>query len=208
MVTEHSLFIEKKGVDGFEIDNCLHILMSANSDWVVPASLDERRFACFDLDASHQQKDEYFSPLYTEIRNGGTGAMLYDLQRIDLEGWHPRQNVPKTTTLRDQQEQSLSYFDQWWLSLLEAGTLPGAVLSNPRRAASDKLFEHARSSNPGLRFTSDHLLARILKKHGCRAYRSGSARGWEFPSLPEARAMWEEHMSMTWVSPNQIDWDI
>ena len=34
--------------------------------------------------------------MFEEINNGGAGAMLYDMLALDLEGWHPRENVPQT----------------------------------------------------------------------------------------------------------------
>src|SRR5262249_29391895 len=37
LITEQTLFIEPKGLDGFTVRNCIHLLMSSNSDWVVPA---------------------------------------------------------------------------------------------------------------------------------------------------------------------------
>jgi hypothetical protein len=206
MVTEHTLFIEKKGVDGFEVDNCLHILMSANADWVVPATLDERRFACFNLDDKVQQSNAYFTPLYAEIKEGGTAAMLYDLLTMDLEEWHPRNNVPKTAALREQQEQSLSYLDQWWLNLLETGALPSALHNNPRRSTAEALFEQARLDIPGLRFTSNNMLARALRKRGCISYHYHGKRGWEFPPLMKARAAWSRHLAVEWDDPAQEEW--
>lgn len=43
MITEPTLFVEPKGLDGFEVKNRLSIIMASNEGWVVPASEDERR---------------------------------------------------------------------------------------------------------------------------------------------------------------------
>jgi len=36
-------------------------------------------------------RKEYFDALWSELRNGGLEAMLFDLRRRDLKGFHPRQ---------------------------------------------------------------------------------------------------------------------
>ena len=45
MITEPTLAIERKGQDTETVPNMLHILMASNNQWIVPAGLDERRFA-------------------------------------------------------------------------------------------------------------------------------------------------------------------
>jgi hypothetical protein len=74
--------------------------------------------------------------------------MLHDLLATDLGFWHPRQIV-KTAALREQQQHSLSGEDEWWLGLLQEGVLPRHEISahsNPRRARSCDLLDHARKS--------------------------------------------------------------
>jgi hypothetical protein len=41
--------------------------------------------------------------------------MLYDLLRFDLEGWQPRNDIPKIQAYRDQMVVSLNGKQQWWL---------------------------------------------------------------------------------------------
>lgn len=209
MITEDVLFIERKGVDGFEVDNSLHIMMVSNVDWIVPASLDERRFAVFDVSEEKKQSSAYFSPIYKEIKEGAVAAMMHEMLNADLGGWHPRDSIPRNAALGDQQSQSLSPMDQWWLSLLHAGELPEAEEKFPRLSPSQALFEQARASSPQLRFTSDHLLARFLKRRGCDRevdYRVAGRRAWQFPPLLEARSRWEKTMHVDWEVKGLGDW--
>lgn len=209
MITEDRLFIERKGMDGFEVDNNLHIIMSSNTDWVVPAGIHERRFAVFDVAEKQTQKKEYFTPLYAEIKAGGTAAMMHDLIALDLEGWHPRYDIPKSEALRDQQTQTLGPADQWWADMLHDGFLPGTKEDNPRLAPSAALYEKARETVPGLRFMSDHLLGRILRKHGANRdndYRIDGRRAWLFPPLSEARAAWSRKLHTDWVESAINEW--
>ena len=98
------------------------------------------------------------------MENGGIAAMMHDLIAMDLKGWHPRNDVPKTKALYSQQMQSLDPYDAWWFELLQAGDLPCEIhkgdrveySTNPRRAQSKALYDHARATVPGSRHASDH----------------------------------------------------
>ena len=209
LITEPTLFVEKKGFDGFQMNSSLHVIMAANSDWVVPAGKDERRYAASEVSEHHQQSRQYFEPLYAEIAAGGVAAMMHDLLAYDLGGWHPRHEVPSTAALDDQKMRSLSPEDQWWLALLQAGELPSADEENPRLAPSAALFEHARKTVPGLKWASDHALARIIKRHGCDRdsdWRVGGRRAWRFPPLKDARQAWVGRMATKWEDPAAEDW--
>lgn len=209
MITEDMLFVEKKGVDGFEVDNNLHIIMASNVDWVVPAGIDERRFAVFDTSEEKKQSAKYFNPLYAELAAGGMAAMMHDMLATNLKGWHPRDSIPKNAALRDQQSQSLNPYDQWWVDLLHAGGLPGANEDNPMMAASEYLFKRAVETVPGLRFASYHLLGRYLRKMGCTRnhnWRVNGQRAWLFPPLLEARKRWDRGIKTDWDNPELTEW--
>src|SRR5262249_20573185 len=45
LVTEPTMTIEPKGVNAFTMPNCLKVFMASNADWIVPAAVDDRRFA-------------------------------------------------------------------------------------------------------------------------------------------------------------------
>jgi hypothetical protein len=209
IITEPTLFTEKKGIDAFEVPNVLHIVMAANADWVVPATLDERRFAVFDVAEEHQQEAAYFDPLFAEMEAGGVAAMLHDLLEMDLNGWHPRKDVPRTDALNDQIMRSLKPEEQWWLSLLQAGELPGAHMKDPSLSPSEVLFDHARRTVPGLRHASDHLLGRYLRALGAdrdHDWRVQGKRAWHFPALGQARADWAAKLPTRWDAPGAKEW--
>ena len=83
IITEPTLFIEPKGIDAFEVRNCLHIIMVTNDDWAVPASIDERRFAVSDVSGDHINSKAYFNLLRAEIDDGGAAAMLFELLALE-----------------------------------------------------------------------------------------------------------------------------
>ncbi len=208
IITEPTLFIEPKGIDAFEVRNCLHVIMATNDDWAVPASIDERRFAVSDVAENHKGSTAYFKPLYAEIEAGGAAAMMFDLLARDLDGWHPREDVPQTLALAEQKVRSLRPEDQWWLGLLQEGQLPGVeASSDPCSAPGKALYEHARSTVPGLRRASEHSLAGVLKKRGCyrrgKDYRIRGSRAWIFPPLAELRRAWTARLPTEWETPDE-----
>jgi Family of unknown function (DUF5906) len=62
LVTEPTLQIEIKGVEPVTARNALHIMMSSNSAWVVPAGADARRFFCLDVSDRRKQDTTYTKP--------------------------------------------------------------------------------------------------------------------------------------------------
>lgn len=61
LITEPTLTIQPKGVDTFQMPNCLHIAMASNEGWVVPASMDARRFAMMDVSSKRIGDVSYFT---------------------------------------------------------------------------------------------------------------------------------------------------
>jgi hypothetical protein len=212
VITEDTLFIVPKGIDGKWEINRLHIMMATNAEWVVPAGHDERRFAIFKVSEKHKQERTYFDPLYQEMENGGLGAMLHDMLAMDLGRFHPRYDVPKTAALAEQKERSLSASEQWWINLLRSGELPYVGQNRPtekRLSMSSWVFEHMRKTAPKLKDWSEHLLSDELKKFGCdrsHNWRVEGRRAWRFPPLREARADWDRRMGTVTEWDDAEEW--
>jgi hypothetical protein len=231
LITEPTLFIEGKNRNGELAANMLHVMMASNEDWVVPAGERERRYATFEASECHVQDESWFGPLYAQLDDGGYAAMLFDLLRRDIAGWHPRR-LPKTgVALLEQQRLSLPPLDSWWVELLESGTLDGTDPLHPNRAVSNTydreivetdgyggtrtryvkqrgLYDQARSIEPRLRHhTSDHALGHFLSEQGCVSRKALRRRGWWFPDLLKARKAWETRFpGWSWRSPEIKAW--
>jgi hypothetical protein len=208
LTTEKTMFIEPKNVNGFLWPNRLGIYMGGNDKWIVPASHDERRYAVNKVSERWKQDKTYFGPLFEEINNGGAGAMLYDLLRLDLDGWHPRDHVPQTKALLDQKMLGLSGLELWYVHLLNVGELPWPDKKNPRRASSEQLLESAKNHNARNKYTNFEELAGFLKEMACTHKSNGKAWGWIFPPLSEAREAWRARAGSgwEWLTPDITDW--
>ena len=129
--------------------------------------------------------------------------MLYDLQRMDLGDWHPRQ-VYKTDALRRQQEMSLGHLEEWLLTLLEDGCLPSPPTGKLWASNPTNLLYDAKCKVPRLRDLSFNELASFLRQWGCDKT-GGDARLWRFPPLTEMRAAWDQrYVARKW--DRRPDW--
>jgi Family of unknown function (DUF5906) len=120
IITEGSLLIEAKYRTPVMVANMLHLILSSNNDWVVPASHDERRYLMLDVSSLHQRDFAYFAALDAQMENGGLAAMLHELTTLDLGDFRPRE-VPDTPELADQKLLSLDTPARWWLAMLARG---------------------------------------------------------------------------------------
>lgn len=125
LITEPTLLFEAKGKDAVTGKNMLHVMMASNEDWVAPASLeDERRFAVTEVSDKYRGNRAFFDALYKQLyEQGGLGALLFDLKKRDLRGFHPRARIPATRALAEQKLTSLDHLDAWWYECLCRGSL-------------------------------------------------------------------------------------
>ena len=120
IITQPTIFIEGKHINGFEWPNRLKIIIASNNEWVVPASWDERRFFVLDVSDVHMQDTAYFGRLHASCKAGEQAAFLHHLLHLDLAGFDHR-NPPHTSGLNQQKVRSFSTADRWWFEVLADG---------------------------------------------------------------------------------------
>jgi hypothetical protein len=220
-ISEEFIDVEGKHKDPTTIRNRLHIMMSTNNDWVIPAGDTERRYFIEAVDNKYAKnrmdetaRNEYFEALWGEMDNGGREAMLFDLMRYDLRGWHPRKNVPDTDEMRKQKELSYNDYDKAVLAWLDKGELSSndirshnvGTKPDPKDAyfmMSDQFNEmvfvgiDAKTLKRGNRYVGE-----LLKKLGIDTKRNVGDRrkGRVIIGLKQARKNWDK------VKGRQ-DWD-
>ena len=145
LLTNPKIQIERKGVDSYSAPNYTRILFTSNDDFVVPASLDERRFAVFDVGQSRQQDSAYFARLDTWYESGGASALIHYLRNFDLSKLNLRL-IPQTMALQDQKLETLDTVDSWILNCLQNGEirasrLGGNVLSFDTEVVKSELYD-------------------------------------------------------------------
>jgi hypothetical protein len=198
LVTEPHIVIEKKGIDAVVARNRLKILMCSNSEWVVPATSDERRF--FILDVSDEQRGQvtYWQQLNNAVDNGGAAGFLHHLQQIDISKFNVRV-VPNTSGLDSQKLQSLGVIESIMYNALYQGTLgfhewtTESTLEVSSQALMDVVTTHCKD-NFRFRFDTPNQAVvgkKIKQLVGAerRQTRTGLSRQWVYaiPNLHDAR---------------------
>jgi hypothetical protein len=121
MITEQHIMVEPKGKDAFPVKNHIHLIIASNSEWIVPAGFEERRFLVLDVSNKHKQDHQYFAAIFEQMDHGGREAMLYDLLEMNLDV--DLRKIPRTSALLDQVIYSMPTVHKFWLERLRAGTL-------------------------------------------------------------------------------------
>lgn len=165
LITEETIIIEAKGIDAEAAPNFVHLLLASNSDWVVPAGADDRRFFVLDVSDTNVQDTEFFAAIDREIENGGREALLHLLMTRNLSGFEVRK-VPKTSALRDQKLLSLAPIEEWWFEKLTDGRLgksndwPNEITKDDLQNDLNRYFERQKI----MRRPSPTVVGKFLKK--------------------------------------------
>ncbi|MGC8520018.1 MAG: primase-helicase family protein [Steroidobacteraceae bacterium] len=211
MITEPIVVIEHKGVDPIQFPNMRAFILASNNDLVVPAEMDARRWAVFNVSCEHAGDRAYFADIARELEAGGYGAMMRDLMDVDLNACNPYKG-PLTEALIQQKELSLTSAEKFLFDALMRGEYPlpfdgwvpwplkDAVMDFSKDQAVRSYLEtlhgqhtHAsdiRACGTVLGMTIKRLFPsarslrkRVKNKHGIEE----RVWVWEFPSLEEAR---------------------
>jgi hypothetical protein len=120
MVSEPTLTIEQKYRTPFQAPNLLHIFISTNKEWAIPASLRSRRWFVLRVSDERVGDHAYFAAIQKQLDEGGLAAMLHELLHRDLSRSNIRA-VPVTEALNVQRVRSLEPLHFWWLECLSRG---------------------------------------------------------------------------------------
>jgi len=227
IITEPTLTIEGKGRDVVQTRNMLHIIVASNSDWVVPAGLEERRFAVFEVGDGKMQDRKHFGKIQKELASGGYEAMLHELMHRDFSDRDIR-NVPITKGLVNQKLESLPPELGWWLKLLKEGELPAHckwgshVVTASLHAA---YIEDMKELGINRRLNQVHFTRRLkrmipdtassgvqlrIKLEGIGEYGEASVKrawGYTLPDLEECRCFMEGQLgeALDWEAVTELD---
>jgi hypothetical protein len=184
IITEPYLTIEAKFQNAVQMPNSLHVMMASNEEWVVPASLDARRFFVLEVIDSAKNNHAYFGEIWAQMDAGGYAAMLSDLLNMDLAHFNVRA-VPATEGLQQQRKLSLPIPVAWWKDCLERGYVFRSKLGLEKHFAvwfevisTELLFasymEFAEKRNERHPLGREHL-GRLVRRMGGEARRLSKA---------------------------------
>lgn len=214
LITEETIVVERKGIDAEAASNYVHLIMASNSQWVVPASYDERRFLVLDVSADHIQDTAYFGAIRDDLDDNnreGLSNLLHELQVRDLSNFDVR-HVPKTDALIDQKIHSMESLEEWWFRKLEDGVLAPSHAGWDQPIAKDLMIDdylvYAQRLGAGKRASAtglDRFLRRVVPPAGPQQFQAmlqgkdrrgdpmiGRSQFWRFPELPLCRKQFDD----------------
>lgn len=213
LITSKSQMIEAKGVDPIRLVNNVRLIMTSNEGWVVPAGMDERRYACFDVADTCIGNFDYFAEMDEELDNGGREALLHDLLSFDLSTVNLRL-IPKTKALLEQKIRSLDHVESWWLGrLMEGETTRGAsswcrLISKARLAddylqSADRIGIKRRAADIEMGLAMRKLVPGIGERRTVDEGTGDSRRVWcwELPTLDDCRVAFTAAIGQTIAWP-------
>jgi hypothetical protein len=219
LITSDEQMIEFKNKEPIRVRNYVRLLVTGNANWIVPAGMEERRFAVFDMADTHQEDHAYFGAMLKQMEHGGYAALLHHLLHYDCSGINLR-TIPKTGALLDQKLASLSPENGWWADVLRSGRLPhgcGVPNMTPSSLLFDSYVQHANKTGVRRRAIETQIgmyLIRIVgadllkTKATYRNYKGYDEVGtvYTLPPLAQCRARFaaELHQEIEWGSVT--DW--
>lgn len=208
LITESVIPVEGKFKSVTMVKNCLHIVMSTNQKWVIPAHEDSRRYFINEVDNKYAKnhiadstRDTYFKKLLNCLDSGGRSAMVHDLRQMRLEGWHPRENMPMTSEMQKQVNYTLPKVSKFMLTFINEGMFPGERAVNGEYIVKSKLlFDYIDNLEPGNKLLRLRDKGEVLRELKVKRLHRKEGNYWVFPSLSELRKKWDDKYG-------KYDWD-
>jgi hypothetical protein len=226
LVTGTRHLVELKGYEPFPVPNYVRLFNSGNQNWIVPAGMDERRFATLDVAETHKQDIPYFKNIVAELHAGGYEKLLDELLTFDLTKVNLRA-IPKTNALLDQKIASLTPELGWWLDILKNGQLPPSIGQGPGICPGQILYDHyiehaqkqgarrraietqigifLRSVAPKLTTFDETFTVKKATKFDPEITKRGAV--YSFPPLKECREIFAKMLQQSIVWPDPQEWD-
>lgn len=205
LITGNNHTIEQKGKDSYKSKNLTRTVIIGNEDWLVPSSVDERRFAVFNVGDDRREDTKFFSDMKEFIdERGGNRLLMRELMAFDLSTVNLNR-APATAGLLEQKIESLPPMYQWWLQSLEDGQVADLEFDDggwPKSVTRNKLRDAFQSytRQRGIRQWLPSAFGKQLRKacSGLKDKRAGDGtnRFWAFdiPPLDVARKQFEEYI--------------
>lgn len=226
LVTEETLAIESKGVDLVASPNYTHLILGSNTQWVVPAGSNERRYFVLEVGAEKMQDKKYFAAIKKQLDSGGREALLHMLLNHNISEFEVR-DFPKTNALQDQKLLSMAPEESWWYEKLEEGRLlaeqdswEAEIMKNSlqsdyiafmqrvgvlRKANSTVLGKFLGRVCPGGMPKSYQKMAKVkmVGQYGEEFTMNRRVYFYEIPELEKCRAFWDKNHGgpFKWSAP-------
>lgn len=106
LITSPSMFIERKGLEGWEEPNFIRVAITSNDRFLMSMTEGDRRNFVLECGKARQNDTLFFKQMVEEMRNGGFEAWMYDLMNWEPDaaagGWEVLRKPPTTPWASEQ----------------------------------------------------------------------------------------------------------
>ncbi len=204
LITGREHVIEHKGKEPYTVANRTRVVIIGNEDWLIPASVDERRYAVFDVGEGRKQDREFFKAMREGMERGGYAVLLRYLLDVDLSKADVN-HAPSTQGLIDQKLHSLGPLYQWWAQCIEEESIVGGdFVGWPASVETDSMkrafMRYVKESGLKLWHHEDSRVFKMLRACCPSIERRRAREGadlrylYYLPPFPTAVAEWNAYL--------------
>lgn len=117
LITEPTIEINQKYVNGYITNNKMNIIIATNNVWAAPVERTDRRYFVLECSSEHATGSAEDTAYFDRLAAIKPEAFLKYLLELDISGFRPTQ-VPITDAHRIQKEIGLDAVSLWWLNML------------------------------------------------------------------------------------------
>lgn len=117
LISERTLWIEKKGIEPLPICNYIRFFIACNSESALLAGIRERRYLLLEPSLKTEDSKKYFDAYRSWLERGGSQFLLNYLQELDISDFDPRR-APMTSVLKEEILENLGLADDFMLNEL------------------------------------------------------------------------------------------
>ena len=207
LITEDKTLLELKFKEPVFIKNHIRLVIASNSEWVVPAGMEERRMCVLDVSEDRRGDRRYFKRLFEWIEGPGPSALLYELLKREIKA--DLRTIPRTAALLDQILQSLDSVGKFWYSRLYDGSIgnDGSWSQYVRTSTAYQQYQNFCSDIRERHPVADNQFTKQIRKLAPgiqptrKPYDGKRHRALGLPYLDNCRESFESLVDM------EIDWD-
>lgn len=128
-ITEIEFTYEIKGGAVYSGKNYSRLILDSNNDFVVPVTIDERRYIILRVSSKYKANEIYFGELYKlastkEFKE----SLMADLMNFDYTPWEKHlRTAPKTEASLEQLLHNMDVYEQWFYDVLENGEFKNCI---------------------------------------------------------------------------------
>ena len=131
-ITETDFTYEIKGGAIYRGNNYSHAILDSNNPFVVPMTVDERRYIMLIVSSKYKVNEAYFAELYklastVEFKE----SLMFDLMNFDYKPWEKHlRTAPKTEASLEQLLHNMDIYEQWFYDVLESGEFKNGIYTS------------------------------------------------------------------------------